>query len=183
MRFRSHFLASALAGVALYPRSPRRAALVALSGVLIDADHFLLYASRSGDWSLLGALRYDKRRSKRPRRGDTRPRYGPLRSVAHHAPLTLPLAWSLAKLFPALVPCAVGLTLHLAMDTPWPMLLDYRVWLRSRGRCERCGTHGRPRGVYHIIPTQRGGDFWALENRVLWCQHCAKVVRREQDES
>jgi hypothetical protein len=93
MRFRSHLLASAAAGLALYPRSPRKAALVAVSGCVLDVDHYVLYALRSGDWNPLGALRYNRRRTRRIRPGDTRPRYGPLRSVLHRKRLTIPLVW------------------------------------------------------------------------------------------
>lgn len=183
MHFRSHLLASTLAGIALYPRSPRRAALVALSGVLIDVDHYVLYALRSGDWNPVGALRYYKRRSQPFRPGDTRPRYGPLRSIAHHAPLTIPLLWLLAWGWPRLRPLAVGVTLHLAMDQPWTYMLDWRVWRRARGRCERCGARDRHLDVYHIVPTSYGGDFWALENRAAWCGPCAKAVRDEQNDA
>ena len=180
MRFRTHLLASAIVGLALYPRAPRRAALVALAGVAIDIDHYLLYASRSGDWSLIGALRYNRQRSQLRRAGDTRPRYGSLRSVAHRIPLTVPLVWLLARTVPACTPLAIGLTLHLVMDTSWPMLLDYRVWRRARGRCERCGEHRRRRDVHQIVPPKHGGDYWALHNRVLWCERCAIAVRRGQ---
>ena len=180
MRFRSHLVVSALAGIIAYPRSPRRAALIALSGVIIDIDHFVLYASRSGDADPLSAMRYDKWRKVRPRTGDTRPRYGPLRSIAHHAPLTLPLTWGLTRLFPALMPLTLGITIHLAMDTPLAMLLDGRIWLRSGGVCERCGTRRDPRHVYHIIVPSEGGSFWATANRALWCELCAKQVRKQQ---
>lgn len=181
MQFRSHLLASALLGLALYPRRPKNAALVTVAGVLLDTDHYLLYASRTGDFTLHGALRYDTRRKSKPRRGDTRPRYGSLRSVAHVAPLTLPLAWVLARRFPALTPCALGLTLHLALDTPWTTMLDYRVWQRSGGVCERCGQRRRGRSVQHIVPPQRGGDYWTLANRALWCGRCARQVRNAQE--
>src|SRR5678809_250675 len=97
MRLRTHLLASTLFGIALYPRSPRRAALVALAGVAVDLDHYVLFALRSGDWNLIGALRYDRRRGRRVRPGDTRPRYGALRSIVHRAALTIPLAWLFAR--------------------------------------------------------------------------------------
>ena len=181
MQFRSHLLASALLGVALYPRRPMDAALVTLAGVLLDTDHYILYASRSGDWSLLGALRYDRRRATKARRGDTRPRYGPLRSLAHEAPLSLPVVWVGARLFPALTPVAAGLTLHLALDTPWTTMLDYRVWRRAGGVCERCGKPRRDRSVQFVVPPHRGGAYWALENRAVWCGRCTKQMRKEHD--
>src|SRR5262245_14927880 len=83
MRLRSHLLASALIGAALYPLAPLRALLVTISGVAVDLDHYLLYALRSGDWSPVGALRYDRRRGHPVRPGDTQPRYGSLRSAIH----------------------------------------------------------------------------------------------------
>ncbi|HEX9370859.1 MAG TPA: hypothetical protein VF897_07620 [Roseiflexaceae bacterium] len=92
MRLRTHILTSTLLAAALYSRAPRRAALLALGGVLLDADHYLVYALRSGDWSPLGALRYDRRRHLPRTAADTRPHYGSLRSPAHRAQLTLPLA-------------------------------------------------------------------------------------------
>lgn len=180
MRFRSHLLASAAAGFALYPRTPRKAALVTIAGVLLDVDHYVLYALRSGDWNPLGALRYNQRRSRRVRPGDTRPRYGPLRSVLHYKRLTIPLVWLAGSLQPALRPIAIGITLHLLLDTPLILMLDWRVWRRARGRCERCGTREAPRGVLYLRSPQRGGERWALGNRVLWCAPCAKAMLDEE---
>jgi len=128
MRFRSHLLAAAAVGLALYPRAPWRAALTILSGVALDTDHFLLYALRSGDWNPVGALRYDRWRHHPPRRGDTRPRYGSLRSVAHEPQITLPLVWLAALLWSPLRPVAVGLTVHLALDLHLPHY-DWRIRL------------------------------------------------------
>lgn len=180
MHFSTHLLASALAGAALYRRSPLKAALVAVAGVVLDIDHYLLYAARSGDWNPIGALRYNRRRARPYRPGDTRPRYGSLRSVAHRPSLTIPAVWLLSYVWPACQPVAVGLTLHLLMDFPWSMTLDWRVWRRAHGHCERCGATDRPLGVYHVVMPRFGGDPWALENRAAWCERCAALVRREQ---
>ncbi|MFO7171108.1 MAG: hypothetical protein DIU80_024025 [Chloroflexota bacterium] len=173
MHFRTHLIASAVAGLALYPRSLRRAALVVLGGVGLDADHYLLYATRSGDWSLAGAIAYDRRRHGRVRPGDTRPRYGSLRSAAHRPLLTLPLIWALSLIWPALRPIAVGLTLHLAMDVSIPHY-DRRLWRRAGGRCERCGLANVRLAAYYVLPPHRGGDMWALDNRAIWCSECAR---------
>ncbi|MFL5804079.1 MAG: hypothetical protein ACJ8CR_20335 [Roseiflexaceae bacterium] len=177
MRLRTHLLASALVGIALYPRAPRRALLLTLAGVAVDLDHYLLYALRSGDWSLAGALRYDRRRGRPIRPGDTRPRYGSLRSIAHRAPISLPLAWLLARRWPVLRPLAAGLTLHLALDAPL-LGLDWRVWRRARGHCERCGVGGLRMGIYYVRTPDRGGARWALDNRAAWCDTCAREARR-----
>jgi hypothetical protein len=175
VRFRTHLLTSAAAGLALYPRSPLRIALVVLGGVAIDMDHFVLYAVRSGDWSVDGALRYDRRRHGRIRRGDTRPRYGTLRSEAHRPLLTLPLVWVLALACPWLRPIAAGLTLHLALDVPFQRY-DRGVWERSDGRCERCGLAGVSLDVYFRRSPVGGGSWFRADNRVVLCAQCVREL-------
>jgi hypothetical protein len=177
MRFRAHLLAAAAVGALAYPRSPARAALVAAGGVLIDIDHYILYALRSGDWSLAGALGYEARRHTAQRRGDTRPRYGSLRSIAHQPLLTLPVAWLLALAWPALRPLALGLSVHLALDLHLPRFRR-AVWRRAGGRCERCGLPGLDMGPYYLVPPHRGGKRWSLDNLVVLCDECARELFR-----
>jgi hypothetical protein len=178
MHFRAHLAAAAAAGLALYPHSPRRVALTVLGGVLIDVDHFLLYALRSGDWALSGALAYEKRRHTRIRPGDTRPRYGSLRSIVHRPWLSLPIAWLLAFVWPSLRPLAIGLTIHLAMDVHYPHY-DRQAWARAAERCERCKLPGTDLEVYWKVPPHRGGDRFATENHIVWCSACAREIARE----
>ena len=176
MRLRTHILTSALLGLAVYPRAPRKAALLLAGGVLLDADHYLLYALRSGDWNPLSALRYDRWRHQPIVAGDRRRRYGSLRSILHAARITLPLAWLLSWRWPALRPLAIGVTLHLALDIS-PLRLDWRVWQRAGGRCERCGRADLNRGVYYVNLPRDGGSRWALGNRAAWCYDCALAAR------
>jgi hypothetical protein len=176
MRLRTHILTSALLGAALYPRAPRRAALLLAGGVLLDTDHYVLYALRSGDWSPLGALRYDSWRNRKIQAGDTRQRFGSLRSIFHSARITLPLVWLLSRRCPALRPFAIGVTLHLALDTS-PLRMDWRVWRRAAGRCECCGRRGLKRGIHYVTPPGKGGSRWALDNRAAWCYDCALRLR------
>jgi hypothetical protein len=179
MRLRTHILTSALLGAALYPRAPRKVALLLAGGVLLDADHYLLYALRSGDWSPFGALRYDSWRNKPIAAGDTRRRYGSLRSIFHRARFTIPLVWLLGWRWPALRPLALGVTLHLAMDTS-PLRLDWRVWRRAGGRCECCGRAGVKLGIHYVIPPRKGGSRWGSENRRAWCYDCALAARSDK---
>lgn len=160
-------------GLTLYWRSPARAALFVVGGVALDLDHLLLYAARSGDWSTAGALRYDRYRHRSPRPGDTRPRYGSLRSILHQPQLTLPLLWLASRAWPELRPLAGGVALHLALDLPF-LMFDLRVWRRAGGRCERCGTIGAPRYVFWRRLPRHGGAWATLENRVVLCRLCAK---------
>src|SRR5690242_8696308 len=176
MRLHIHILTSALLGAALYPRAPRKAALLLAGGVLLDADHYLLYALRSGDWSPFGALSYDRWRNQPITPGDARRRYGSLRSVFHSVRFTVPFVWLLGWRWPALRPLAAGVTLHLALDTS-PLRLDWRVWRRAGGRCERCGRRGVKLWIHYVISPRKGGSRWALDNRVAWCYDCALAAR------
>jgi hypothetical protein len=172
MRLRTHILTSVLLGAALYPRTPRKAALLLAGGVLLDADHYLLYAIRSGDWNPLNALRYDRWRNQPIVAGDQRRRYGSLRSIFHTVRFTIPLVWLLCWRWPGLRPLALGVTLHLALDTS-PLRLDWRVWRRAGGRCESCGRVGLRRGVHYVKLPRAGGSRWAVDNRAAWCYDCA----------
>jgi len=175
MRLRTHIITSAVLGAALYPREPRRAALLALGGVLLDVDHYLLYALRSGDWNPLGAWRYNGWRHMPRSTTDTRRRYGALRSIFHRPWLTLPLIWSISARWAAMRPAAIGITLHLALDFPF-LQLDRRAWRRAGARCERCGAHAQKRRIVYILPPRYGGAPWTLDNRAVWCLDCVHEV-------
>lgn len=165
MHFKAHLASSAALAVALYPRSPLRAAALVAAGTLIDFDHLLLYALQTGDWSVSGALHYDRYRHRARVPGDSRPRYGQLRSLLHQPWLLLPLAWSLATRHQALRPAALGLSLHLLLDhIYWPREMLLR--LRARGRCEICGRKaGRRLRVRARLVDQR----WSLN---VVCRQC-----------
>lgn len=177
MRFRTHLLSSALAGLALYPRRPASAAAVVLAGTLLDLDHLLLYAARTGDWSVAGALRYDAYRHRRIRTGDTRPRYGQLRSWLHEPWLLLPPMWAAAARRPALRPVALGLSLHLLLDRwdePWRL----GARLRAGACCDGCGRRGLRRQIY------RSGRLGSYTYGYL-CRACADALmtRRARPEA
>jgi hypothetical protein len=167
MRFRTHLLTSVLAGVALYPRRPARLAALVAAGTLVDLDHLLLYWLQTGDWSVVGALRYDRYRHRGAGAGDTRPRYGSLRSWLHEAWLVLPPLWLGAAAHPALRPAAVGLSLHLLLDhydLPW----RYAARRRAGGLCQGCGRRGR-------LNVHRFGRRGARRYKAL-CRACEELV-------
>lgn len=152
MHLRTHLWTSLVTGVALYPRNPRKAALVAMSGVLIDYDHILLYALRSGDWSISGAMRYNHYRYLVPHPGDNRPRFGQLRSYLHH-PLVILLINALGYRQVWFRPIAAGMTLHLLLDHLTLPLQWLAVW-RAHGRCQHCGVMGKPLQAQRIHSRQ-----------------------------
>lgn len=166
MNLREHLIYSTLLAASLYPRQPVAAALLIAGGVLIDLDHLALYACRTGDWSVSGALLYNRYRNRFPRRGDNRPRYGSLRSWLHQPLVVLPPLWMLVQRYRWLYPLAIGVTFHLLLDH-LPLPLIWAAHLRSGGRCARCGSRERIK-VYRRprIPDQR--MHW-----IALCRRCA----------
>ena len=171
MRFQTHALISALAGIALYPRSPLRATAVLLSGTLIDVDHFVIYALQTGDWSMTGALVYNRYRHSIGTVGDTRPRYDSLRSWLHNPLLLLPPLWAATLRHPALRPVAIGLTLHMLLDYIWWPRYTLAFWRAGR-RCERCGRSDRRLTVHW-------NRAWAGFKMRTLCRRCFEISARE----
>ncbi|MFV9507552.1 MAG: hypothetical protein AB4911_23630 [Oscillochloridaceae bacterium umkhey_bin13] len=160
MRPRDHLLISTVAGLALYGWRPRPLLALIAAGTLVDVDHLLRYVFVTGDWSVVGALRYERYRHQRWRQGDTRPRYGSMRSALHRPWLMVPALWMGATRYPWLQPLAYGLSLHLLLDHldgPWRIAAR----LRARGRCEGCGRHDRPLQI-HRLPRQGRPGFHAI---------------------
>lgn len=170
MRPRTHLLASAALGLALYPLQPVKAAVVAIAGTIIDFDHLILYGLQTGDWSVVGALRYNRYRHHGEGPGDTRPRYGSLRSLLHQPWLLLPPLWLLALARPWLRPVAFGLSLHLLLDQyDSPLRLVARI--RAGGRCFVCRRDGRSVSVHRFR--------WNGSRRyIVLCKACTELTAR-----
>ncbi len=171
MRLRTHALAAALTGIVFYPRSPLRATVVLLSGTLIDLDHLVLYALQTGDWSITGALAYDRYRHVIGIAGDTRPRYNPLRSWLHNPLLLLTPLWAATVRRPTLRPVAIGLTLHLLLDYVWWPRYTLAFWRAGR-RCERCGRSDRRLTVHW-------NRAWADPKLRTLCRPCFEISVRD----
>jgi hypothetical protein len=168
MRFHTHLLSSLALGLALYRRQPAQLATLVAAGTLIDIDHLLLYGLQTGDWSVVGALRYDRYRNRRAGVGDTRPRYGSLRSWLHNPLLTLPPLWALAVGRPRLRAMALGLSLHLLLDHPDWLQHTVERW-RSGGACRNCGRTGQ-----RLRVVQRGRH--GTRRYRAMCRACAKQM-------
>ncbi len=167
MNLREHLFASTVLAVSMYPRHPLAAALLIVGGVVIDLDHLVLYICRTGDWSISGALHYNRYRNRLPWPGDNRPRYGSLRSWLHQPLLALPPLWALVRRWPQLRPFAIGVTFHLILDhIPLPFI--WLAYLRSGGHCSNCGSSQRI-AVYRRPRRHDGRMAW-----IALCQRCAE---------
>lgn len=154
-------------GLAVYRLKPEQLALTLAGGVLIDLDHLALYCLHTGDWSLAGALHYDRYRNLPPVPGDTRPRYGQLRS-ALHSPAFFTIALLCAYLIPRLRPAALGLALHFLLDF-YDLPVRLQLLMRTRGRCEECGA--RQSKIYLLRSWKEDGRRVRFTHRVL-CRCC-----------
>lgn len=167
----THLITSSVLGLLVYMRRPARLATLVAAGTLIDFDHLALYGWRTGDWSVIGALRYNRYRGRRHTEGDNRPRYGSLRSWLHIPWLALPAIWAWAGRQPDIRPLALGLTLHLLLDhLEWPW--QAQAWLRARGACESCGRRHIRLSVYRLGPPWRSAHYRAL------CRNCGEQAQR-----
>jgi hypothetical protein len=174
MRFHTHLWTSALAGMLVYRRRPLRALALTLAGVLIDVDHYVLYARKSGDWTPWGALHYNSYRHRPGGLRDPRPRYGSLRSKAHHPGFGLALGL-LAWRWHRLRPLALGVALHLALDWSHAPSQWRRFW-RAGWRCSLCGSSRKLR--VHAIVHRLDGGRRDEQNLTVLCGSCAKAAER-----
>lgn len=173
MRLRTHVWTSALAALAIYPQRPRKALLLTLAGVLIDVDHYVLYALRSGDWSIRGALHYDSYRNRPRGRHDKRPRYGSLRSIVHHPMVGVSLGLAALPL-PVLRPLALGIGLHLTLDYSH-VVTELPLRWAAGWRCQLCGSQ---RGLrVHMIVHRLDGGRRNRENLILICEGCWRAAQ------
>lgn len=169
MRPTTHLATSVLLALAVYPRRPREAALLVAAGVLIDVDHLVMYGLNTGDWSVSGALVYNRYRSRALLPGDARPRYGTLRSWIHRPLLMAPLLGWLALRCAPLRPALYGILAHLLLDhIAAPR--EWLAWWRAGRRCIRCGR--RQRLVVVRLRSGQPADRPAATPFTVLCKAC-----------
>lgn len=135
MRVRDHVLLSA-AAAALLGRWARAGALgVVAGGVLIDADHYAWYCLRHRRLSPAAAIRFFNEANP-PQRSSTRVLHSPGMVLAA---LAAGLRW------PRLVPVALGMGLHVALDAQHEARMrQVRAAALERDGfcCRACGSRG-----------------------------------------
>ncbi len=146
-----------------------------LASVLVDADHFLWYGTRTGDWHPVRVWRGIH---------DENVRQGARDMPLHRWPVILVLL-GLALRHRPLRAWAVGLLTHRLLDTWsrwWPRRVYHRrrrryarLWAqvaaRQGRRCAWCGTAEGALELHHRRPRWAGGQDNA-DNLVLLCPPC-----------
>lgn len=168
MRVRDHIAISAAGAALVWPWAGRRALGLGVAGVLIDADHFAWYCMRQRRLSPVAALRFFNEAAP--------PQHAATRFL--HSPLALLAAFALAIRRPRLQPVAVGMALHVALDTfhrARMTAMRSRARRRDEGSCRACGARTPDVGAHvwsqpWLLPSYRA------ENAVCLCARCHEAA-------
>jgi hypothetical protein len=141
MRVRDH-IALSTAGAALLHPWLRGGTLPLWAGaVVVDVDHYLWFCLRQRRWNPLAAMRFFN---------EPHPPQHPATRVLHSpvAPLALLLASTRRR---ALLPVALGMALHLALDLRHELRMDEAraaAMQRDDFACQACGTRASHVGTH-----------------------------------
>jgi hypothetical protein len=168
VRVRDHIVFSAVGAVLLAPWAGRGAAGFLAGGVLIDADHYVWFCVRHQRLDPRAAVRYFNQ---------AHPPQPPA-SRALHQPQALAAALLLGARQRSLLPLALGMCLHVALDGRHEARMSRaraEALRRDESSCRACGTQG-PRIETHLthqpvlLPSYRTRDLISL------CGPCHEVA-------
>jgi 5-methylcytosine-specific restriction endonuclease McrA len=164
MRVRDHVLVSTAAAALASPWLGRRVLAPWAASILIDVDHYAWFVVRKRRFNPMAAVRFFGRPSPHPHRG----------ARLLHSPVVLFGAAAMGLRWRALLPVALGMSLHAVLD----LRHESRVRLatadalrREDFTCQRCGA----RGAHVTAHTMR--QPWLLpsyqtHNLVALCHAC-----------
>jgi len=141
VRVRDHILISTAGAALAAPFIGGGALGLWAGGVLIDADHYAWFCLRQKRLSLPAAVRFFNEASP------------PQHSATHalHAPAAVLFVFALALRQRRLLPLAVGMGLHVALDTQHLARMDRArsaALARDAYSCQACGTATPPIGAH-----------------------------------
>jgi hypothetical protein len=137
VRVRDHLVLSAAGTVLLRPWTHRSALGLIAGGVLIDADHYAWFCLRHRRLNPATAIRFFN--------GADPPRHPGTRLL--HTPGALVAALAAGLRWPRLLPVAVGMGLHVALDARHEARLGQAraaALERDEFCCQSCGSPGAP---------------------------------------
>ena len=168
MRVRDHILISTAGAALAAPFIGRGAVSLWAGGVLIDADHYVWFCLRQHSLSLPAAVRFFNEAGP-PRHPATR---------ALHAPVALLVVFLLALRQRRLLPVALGMGLHVALDTHH-MARTARAQSAALARdgysCQVCGTATPPIGA-HVWRQPRLLPSYRAQNLISLCGPCHEAA-------
>jgi hypothetical protein len=172
MRVRDHLVFSAAGAALLCPWAGRGALGLLAGGVLIDADHYAWFCLRQRSVNPAAAVRYFNGASPAQHRG----------TRALHAPLAL-LPVFLAGIHQRrLLPLALGMILHVALDTYHQSRMGRAraaALVRDHFSCRACGLQAS-QVVTHIRRQPLLLPSYAPRNLVSLCPPCHEAAHMSE---
>ena len=168
MRVRDHALISTAGAALTTPFLGRGALGLWAGGVLIDTDHYVWFCLRHRRLSPTAAVRFFNQADP-PQHPATR---------ALHAPLALLLVALLGLRQPRLLPVALGMGLHVALDARHVAHMDRArsAALARDGRsCQACGMAG-PHITAHVRQQPGLLPSYRAENLISLCGPCHQAA-------
>lgn len=168
MRVRDHVLITAAAATLAAPFTGRGAVGLLAGGVLIDADHYAWYCLRRRRLNPVAAARFFNEADP-PRDAATR---------ALHAPAALLAAALLAARFRRLLPVALGMILHAALDAHHTARMDRAraaALVRDGYACRVCGP-ATPAAGTHLCRQPALLPSYRVRNLVSLCAPCHQAA-------
>jgi hypothetical protein len=168
MRVRDHLVLSAAGAALLRPWAGGSVLGLVAGGVLIDVDHYAWFCLRQRSLNPIAAVRFFNEAGP-PQHHGTR---------ALHSPLAL-LAVLLAGIHRRrLLPVALGMTLHVALDAHHLARMDKAraaVLVRDRFSCQACGSQAPPVDT-HIRRQPWLLPSYATQNLISLCRPCHEAA-------
>ncbi len=168
MRVRDHVALSTAGAALLYPFVGRPVLGAWAASILIDMDHYLWFCWRERRLSPLAALSFFNQ--------PDAPQHDATRVL--HSPLAISLALLLGAGRKNIMPLAVGMAAHAAMDAYHEARLEKSraAALRRDGfTCQACGARG-PEVVAHLDSQPRLLPSYRAENLITLCTSCHRAA-------
>jgi hypothetical protein len=164
MRVRDHVLISAAAAAAAAPFVGRGAVGLWAGGVLIDADHYVWFCLRHRRLNPVAALRYFNQADPSQHQG----------TRLLHSPPALLLALLLGLRQRRLLPVALGMGLHVALDVLHVTRMDHArsvALARDGYSCQACGP-ATPAVTAHLHRQPALLPSYHARNLIALCGPC-----------
>jgi hypothetical protein len=168
VRVRDHVVISTAGAVLAAPFIGPGALGLWAGGVLIDADHYAWFCLRQRRLSLPAAVRYFSEADP-PQHSATR---------ALHAPASLVLVLMLGLRQRRLLPVALGMGLHVALDKCHLARMERArsaALARDGYACQACGTAAPPVGA-HLWRQPRLLPSYRAQNLISLCRRCHEAA-------
>ena len=175
MRVRDHLVLSAAGAALVRPWAGGSVLGLVAGGVLIDADHYAWFCLRHRSLNPVAAVRFFNE-AHPPQHPGTR---------ALHSPLALLAVLLAATHQRRLLPVALGMGLHVALDAHHRARMDKAraaVLIRDRFSCQACGSQATPVDT-HIRRQPWLLPSYSTKNLISLCRPCHQAAHLSARES